>query len=170
MLVFHSIMIDVSSVNRLNLKNSNISTTLCDFSFSSLLNIEYVDPSMNELFGSILPRIGKISRSICCHEYRAWIWLVLKSSSPPLERKSLDWFNSKANKPASLGNLSLHFFFTSKHFFYRSNHLPSPSPPTLHNLNKLENLFLFQNNIYRLISVGVRQLKSLLLILIRWFY
>ena len=63
-LVFHAIMIDVSSVNRLNLKNSNINTTLYDFSFSSLLNIEYVDPSMNELFGSILPRIGNLSKLI----------------------------------------------------------------------------------------------------------
>ncbi|KAL3514130.1 hypothetical protein ACH5RR_026847 [Cinchona calisaya] len=52
------------SVNRLNLSDSNINGTLYNFPFSSLPNLEYIDMGNNELWGSIPPQIGNLSKLI----------------------------------------------------------------------------------------------------------
>ena len=49
------------SVIRLNLTNSGLKGTLHEFSFSSLLNLSFVDLSMNELFNTISISIPNLS-------------------------------------------------------------------------------------------------------------
>ncbi|PHU08496.1 hypothetical protein BC332_20356 [Capsicum chinense] len=47
-------------INRLNIANVGVTGTLYDFPFSSLPFLEYVDLSMNQLFGPIPPELGKM--------------------------------------------------------------------------------------------------------------
>ncbi|CAI9782603.1 unnamed protein product [Fraxinus pennsylvanica] len=52
------------SVNRLNLTNASIHAFLYDFPFSSFPNLAHIDLSVNRLFGTIPPQIGKLSKLV----------------------------------------------------------------------------------------------------------
>ncbi|XP_027166043.1 MDIS1-interacting receptor like kinase 2-like [Coffea eugenioides] len=123
------------SVNRLNLTNSNVSTTLSDFPFSSLPNLEYVDLSMNELFGSIPPQIGNLSKLI----YLDFSFNQLSQEIPP--------------EIGLLRNLQV--------LHLNENQLSGPIPVELSHLVCLTELVLNTNNISGTISSSLANLRNL---------
>ena len=54
----------VGSVIKINLSRSNLKGSLHEFSFSSFINLEYVDLSQNSLSGTIPPQISDLSNLI----------------------------------------------------------------------------------------------------------
>ncbi|CDP11197.1 unnamed protein product [Coffea canephora] len=123
------------SVNRLNLTNSNVSTTLSDFPFSSLPNLEYVDLSMNELFGSIPPQIGNLSKLV----YLDFLFNQLSQEIPP--------------EIGLLRNLQV--------LHLNENQLSGPIPEELSHLVCLTELVLNTNNISGTISSSLANLRNL---------
>nr|XP_027120343.1 MDIS1-interacting receptor like kinase 2-like [Coffea arabica] len=123
------------SVNRLNLTNSKVSSTLYDFPFSSLPNLEYVDLSMNELFGSIPPQVGNLSKLI----YLDFSANMLSEEIPP--------------EIGLLKNLQV--------LHLNENHLSGPIPEELSHLVHLTELDLNTNNISGTIPSSLANLRNL---------
>ncbi|KAL3507244.1 hypothetical protein ACH5RR_032626 [Cinchona calisaya] len=147
------------SVNWLNLSKSSIKGSLDSCPFSSLTNLQYLDLSLNQIFGSIPPQIGNLSKLI----YLDFSVNQLSGEIPTeignlenLTRFALGRNQLSGSIPpviGSLGNLVT--------IYLQYNYLTGPVPPTLGNLSRLEKLLLFQNHLSGSIPPEIGNLISL---------
>ncbi|XP_027168119.1 probable leucine-rich repeat receptor-like protein kinase At1g35710 [Coffea eugenioides] len=147
------------STNRLNLTNASVKGTLYNFPFSSLPNLEYLDLSCNELFGTMPPQIGNLSKLI----YLNLSANQFSQEIPPEigHLTNLLVLHLRENQlngsiPASLGNL--------KNLSYLSlynNSLSGVIPPEIGNISKLLYLRMSINNLSGPIPPEIGKLASL---------
>ncbi|XP_059635545.1 MDIS1-interacting receptor like kinase 2-like [Cornus florida] len=133
------------SVMRLNLTNSSVKGTLYAFPFSSLPNLAYIDLSMNELFGTIPPQIGKLSKLI-------YLDLSINQFSGAIPRKVgllryievLHIFQNMLNGsiPQEIGQLKSLYELA-----LCSNNLDGSIPASLGGLSNLAILYLYGNEL-----------------------
>ncbi|XP_027179474.1 MDIS1-interacting receptor like kinase 2-like isoform X2 [Coffea eugenioides] len=147
------------SVNRLNLTNSNVSTTLYDFPFSSLPNLEYVDLSMNELFGSIPAQIGNLSKLI----YLDFSINQLSQEIPPeiglLQNLQVLHLNENQLSGPIPEELSHLVYLTEVDL--NTNHINGTIPSSLANLVNLTYLSLYGNLLSGSIPPEIGNLSNL---------
>ncbi|XP_027116901.2 uncharacterized protein [Coffea arabica] len=147
------------SVNRLNLSEWSIKGSLYDFPFSSLPNLEYLDLSLNQIFGSIPREIGNLSKLI----YLDFSVNELSKEIPPeicnlrnLTRLALGSNQLSGPIPSGIGTLH-----TLVELGLEDNNLTGSIPSTFGNLNRLVKLYLFRNHLYGPIPHTIGNLISL---------
>ncbi|XP_070663072.1 MDIS1-interacting receptor like kinase 2-like [Malus domestica] len=176
------------SVNRLNLTNSGIQSTLLEFPFMSLPNLAYVDLSYNELFDQIPPEISSLTKLI----YFDVSYNQMSGKIPPeiglltsiqvlhlnannfngsipqeigqlkfVYELALNLNNLEGSIPASVGNLSQ---LTSLFLF--GNQLSGSIPPEIGNLSKLVEVDLFDNYLSGPIPLSFGNLKNLTIMML----
>ncbi|XP_027166050.1 MDIS1-interacting receptor like kinase 2-like [Coffea eugenioides] len=123
------------SVNRLNLSEYMIKGSLYDFPFSSLPNLEYLELSLNQIFGSIPREIGNLSKLI----YLDFSVNELSHEIPP--------------EICNLRNLT--------HLALGSNQLSGPIPDGIGTLHNLIELYLNNNTLIGPIPKELGDLKLL---------
>ncbi|XP_027117129.1 uncharacterized protein [Coffea arabica] len=146
-------------VNRLNLSDWSIEGSLYDFPFSSLPNLEYLDLSQNQIFGSIPKQIGNLSKLSYLNFYAN----ELSQEIPPeiCNLRNLTHLDFESNQlsgpiPVAMGNLiSLQFLSLCQ------NNLTGAIPKSLGNLTNLIILYLYENQISGSISKEIGDLKFL---------
>ncbi|KAK7842531.1 mdis1-interacting receptor like kinase 2 [Quercus suber] len=109
------------SITTLNLTNSGLKGTLHDFPFSSLPSLACLDHSMNELFGTIPPKISHLSK---------------------LKYLDLSFNNFSGAIPPQIGLL-----INLEILSLAENQLNSSIPPEIGQLKSLNALSLFANNL-----------------------
>ncbi|CDP20008.1 unnamed protein product [Coffea canephora] len=122
-------------VNRLNLSDWSIEGSLYDFPFSSLPNLEYLDLSQNQIFGSIPKQIGNLSKLSYLNFYAN----ELSQEIPP--------------EICNLTNLT--------HLDFGSNQLSGALPESPGNLTNLIILYIYENQLSGSISKEIGDLKFL---------
>ncbi|XP_006364872.1 probable LRR receptor-like serine/threonine-protein kinase At4g08850 isoform X5 [Solanum tuberosum] len=122
-------------INKLNISNSGVIGTLHDFPFSSLLFLEYVDLSMNNLSGPIPAEIGKLVN---------------------LVEVALDTNQLTGHIPPEIGNL-----INAKLFYAFSNELAGSIPIEIGKMKSLESLSLQRNNLSGSIPKHLGELTKL---------
>ncbi|KAM4075277.1 hypothetical protein ACB094_10G157200 [Castanea mollissima] len=149
----------VGSVIKINLSHSSLKGSLHDFSFSSFINLEYVDLSQNSLSGTIPPQIGDLSNLIYlnlsinqfCGKIPPEIGLLTNLKVLRLGMNKLD-----GSIPQEIGQLrSLNVLAL------QSNYLDGPIPPSLGNLSNLGYLCLDQNSLSGSIPLELGNLTNL---------
>ncbi|ONI14195.1 hypothetical protein PRUPE_4G268100 [Prunus persica] len=172
-----------ASVNRINLTNSGIQGTLYEFPFLSLPNLEYIDLSLNQLFGAIPSQISSLSKLI----YLDLSYNNLSGKIPPeigllnnlqvlhlfenqlngsipreigqlkfLNELSLETNNLQGPIPASFGNLS-----NLEGLYMQENYLTGAIPPSFGNLEHLTTIYLYNNQLSGSLPSEIGNLKSL---------
>ncbi|CAN6553758.1 unnamed protein product [Malus baccata var. baccata] len=136
------------SVNRLNLTNSGIQSTLLEFPFMSLPNLAYVDLSYNELFDQIPPEISSLTKLI----YFDVSYNQMSGKIPPEIGllTSIQVLHLNANKfngsiPQEIGQLKFVYELA-----LNLNNLEGSIPASVGNLSQLTSLFLFGNQLSEL--------------------
>jgi Leucine-rich repeat (LRR) protein len=122
-------------INQLNLTNSGVKGTLHNFPFSTLPNLEFLDLSANQLFGSIPSQMGNLTNLTLLYLYDNQL-----SGSIPIE----------------LGNLDQLSNFALSH-----NNLSGLIHTSLGNLTKLIWLYLNDNGLFGSIPKELGNLKQL---------
>ncbi|VVA28306.1 PREDICTED: MDIS1-interacting receptor like [Prunus dulcis] len=148
-----------ASVNRINLTNSGIQGTLYEFPFLSLPNLEYIDLSLNQLFGAIPSQISSLSKLI----YFDLSYNQLSGRIPPeigllnnLQALHLNTNQLNGSIPQEIGNLK-----SLVELCIDDNHLSGPIPSSLGDLTNLTLLYLFKNNLSGTIPKEIGNLKSI---------
>ncbi|XP_058222202.1 MDIS1-interacting receptor like kinase 2-like [Rhododendron vialii] len=149
------------SVTRLNLTNSGINGTLETFSFSSFLNLAYVDLSMNELSGPIPPQISSLPLV-----YLDLSINLFSGNIPPeighltnLETLHLVENRLNGSIPQEIGQLR-----SLSELALYTNHLSGPIPSSLGNLGNLVSLYLYDNQLFGSIPEEIGNLTNLELV------
>ncbi|KAM3688508.1 hypothetical protein ACJW31_10G155700 [Castanea mollissima] len=149
----------VGSVIKINLTHSSLKGSLHEFSFSSFMNLEYVDLSKNSLFGTIPPQISNLSNLIYLNlsmnqfsgKITPEIGLLTNLKVLRLGMNKLD-----GSIPQEIGQLrSLNVLDL------QSNYLDGPIPPSLGNLSNLGYLCLDQNSLSGSIPLELGNLTNL---------
>ncbi|CDP11195.1 unnamed protein product [Coffea canephora] len=147
------------SVNRLNLSAWGIKGSLYDFPFLSLPNLEYLDLSLNQFFGSIPRQIGNLSKLI----YLDFSVNELSQEIPPeiCNLRNLIHLALVRNQlsgpiPPEIGTM-----YNIVDIYLEFNNLTGSIPASFGNLNRLVNLYLFQNHLSGLIPHAIGNLISL---------
>ncbi|CAL9016480.1 unnamed protein product [Prunus brigantina] len=147
------------SVNRINLTNSGIQGTLYEFPFLSLPNLEYVDLSLNQLFGAIPSQISSLSKLIYLDLSRN----KLSGKIPPelgllnnLRVLHLNENQLNGSIPQEIGKLK---FLVDLEL--SQNHLNGSIPTSLGDLSNLEFLYLQGNQLSGTIPKEIGNLKSI---------
>ncbi|KAF3963153.1 hypothetical protein CMV_012434 [Castanea mollissima] len=149
----------VGSVIKINLTHSSLKGSLHEFSFSSFINLEYVDLSKNSLFGTIPPQISNLSNLIYLNlsmnqfsgKITPEIGLLTNLKVLRLGMNKLD-----GSIPQEIGQLrSLNVLDL------QSNYLDGPIPPSLGNLSNLGYLCLDQNSLSGSIPLELGNLTNL---------
>ncbi|XP_075639903.1 uncharacterized protein LOC142611687 isoform X1 [Castanea sativa] len=149
----------VGSVIKINLTHSSLKGSLHEFSFSSFINLEYVDLSKNPLFGTIPPQISNLSNLI----YLNLSMNQFSGKFPPesglltnLKVLRLGMNKLDGSIPQEIGQLrSLNVLDL------QSNYLDDPIPPSLGNLSNLGYLCLDQNLLFGSIPLELGNLTNL---------
>ncbi|GMN45319.1 hypothetical protein TIFTF001_014511 [Ficus carica] len=123
------------SVTIINLTKSGLQGTLGEFQFSSFPNLEYLDLSMNSIFGTIPPEISSLSKLA-----------YLDLSTNQLSGKI----------PMEMGNLS-----NLVELYMGTNNLTNSIPSTFGSLEKLRVLSILQNNLSGPMPISLYDLKNL---------
>ncbi|PHT26228.1 hypothetical protein CQW23_34159 [Capsicum baccatum] len=146
-------------INRLNIANVGVTGTLYDFPFSSLRFLEYVDLSMNQLFGPIPPELGKLTSLVHLNLSNNQI----SGSIPPqtgsltkLETLSIFKNHLNGSIPSELGKLK---HLTDLELY--ANQLSGSIPITLGDLTELKLLYLYSNQLSGHIPSELGNLKNL---------
>ncbi|XP_059650479.1 MDIS1-interacting receptor like kinase 2-like [Cornus florida] len=147
------------SVTRLNLTNSSVNGTLYDFPFLSLPNIAYIDLSMNGLFGTIPPQIGKLSILIYLDlSINQFLGII-----PPqiglltnLQVLHLNQNQLNGSIPKEIGQLKSIYELALS-----SNNLDGPIPTSLGSLSSLAYLYLYENELSGSIPLEMGNLVNL---------
>ncbi|XP_027120749.1 MDIS1-interacting receptor like kinase 2-like [Coffea eugenioides] len=147
------------SVNRLNLSEYSIKGSLYDFPFSSLPNLEYLELSLNQIFGSIPREIGNLSKLI----YLDFSVNELSQEIPPeiCNLRNLTHLALGSNQlsgPIPSGIGTLHNLIE---LYLDNNTLIGSIPATFGNLTRLVNLYLFHNLLSGPIPPTIRDMISL---------
>nr|XP_027116890.1 MDIS1-interacting receptor like kinase 2-like isoform X1 [Coffea arabica]XP_027116891.1 MDIS1-interacting receptor like kinase 2-like isoform X1 [Coffea arabica] len=176
------------SVNRLNLSEYSIKGSLYDFPFSSLPNLEYLELSLNQIFGSIPREIGNLSKLI----YLDFSVNELSQEIPPeiCNFRNLTHLNLGSNQfsgpiPSGIGTLhnlielylhnntltgSISATFGNLtrlvNLYLFQNHLSGPIPPTIGNLSSLQSLILYQNTLTGVIPNSLGNLANLIALIL----
>ncbi|KAM3269739.1 hypothetical protein P3S67_029645 [Capsicum chacoense] len=132
-------------VNTLNITNASVFSTLCDFPFSSLPFLEYLDHTMYNFSGTIPPEIGELSGQFLLGNLKNLNTLALYNNqlSGPI--------------PSELGNLK-----SLNYLLLHNNQLSGPIPGELRNLKNLNYLVLSNNkNLFDPIPSELGNLKKL---------
>ncbi|XP_059281189.1 probable leucine-rich repeat receptor-like protein kinase At1g35710 [Lycium ferocissimum] len=170
-------------VNGLNITNANVNGTLYNFPFSSLPFLEYVDLSLNQLSGTIPPKIEKLNNLVDLD-----LSMNNLSRSIPItvgdliELKILYRYSNQLSGPISseLGNLKNLSDLELSHnqltgsipitlgdltelqiLYFHSNQLSGPIPSELGNLKKLSDLELSHNQLTGSIPITLGDLTEL---------
>ncbi|KAJ4707480.1 putative Receptor protein kinase [Melia azedarach] len=123
------------SITRIDLYASGITGELGRLNFSCFPNLEYLDLTANNLFGSIPSQIGALSR---------------------LESLSLDDNSITGTIPIQIGSLK-----NLKTLSFFNNNLSGSIPPQIGALSKLESLLLSKNSLRGTIPLEIGYLKNL---------
>ncbi|XP_019197218.1 PREDICTED: MDIS1-interacting receptor like kinase 2-like [Ipomoea nil] len=130
-------------VMRLNLSNGNINGTLHSFPFASLPNLEYIDFSMNALYGTLSPQITNLSELTYLDlSMNRFSGNIPEQISLLTNLRTLHLFQNQLNGsiPREIGRLRKLNELALYH-----NSLSGPIPNSLGNLTNLTHLFLYQN-------------------------
>ncbi|CAL8150033.1 unnamed protein product [Prunus armeniaca] len=148
-----------ASVNRVNLTNSAIQGTLYEFPFLSLPNLEYVDLSLNQLFGAIPSQISSLSKLI----YLDLSHNQLSGKIPPeigllnsLQVLHLNENQLNGSIPQEISQLQF-----LNELCLQKNNLTGPIPPDFGKLKDLTMMYLFKNQLSGSIPSEIGNLKSL---------
>ncbi|XP_060182473.1 MDIS1-interacting receptor like kinase 2-like [Lycium barbarum] len=143
-------------VNRVNITNSNVNGTLYDFPFSSLLFLEYIDLSKNQLSGTIPPEIGKLTNLV----YLDLSINKISGTIPPqigaLTKLEVARNNISGSIPPEIGNIS-----RLERLDLSSNHLVGQIPKEFGKLTLLGRLFVQNNHISGNIPMELGSMKKL---------
>ncbi|KDO37259.1 hypothetical protein CISIN_1g0413001mg, partial [Citrus sinensis] len=150
---------DAGRVTNISLRNTGLSGTLRDFSFSSFPQLVHLDLSLNGFFGTIPSQIGNLTK---------------------LSYISLDSNQLSGKIPAEVGLLThlkvLSFQFNEldgsippevcqlssiEELFLYSNHLNGSLPPFLGNLSNIVRLYINNNSLSGSILTNIGNLKFL---------
>ncbi|PRQ19822.1 putative protein kinase RLK-Pelle-LRR-XI-1 family [Rosa chinensis] len=150
------------SISRINLTNSGIQGTLHEFSFSSFPNLEYIDLSINKLFGVIPPQISSLSKLM-------YLDLSNNQLSGRIPQEigfliSLHTLQLKKNQlngsiPQEIGQLKSLLVLS-----LIENRLTGPLPLSIGNLSKLEVLYIRDNQVSGSIPHVIGNLKNLVVL------
>ncbi|GAY65679.1 hypothetical protein CUMW_242990 [Citrus unshiu] len=131
---------DAGRVINISLRNTGLSGTLRDLSFSSFPQLEYLDLSLNGLFGTIPSQIGNLSK---------------------LSYISLDSNQLFGKIPLEVGLLTHLKLSSIEELFLYSNHLNESFPPFLGNLSNIVRLYINNNSLSSSIPTNIGNLKFL---------
>ncbi|KAM7461608.1 hypothetical protein LguiA_029729 [Lonicera macranthoides] len=131
------------SVNGLNLSRSNVKGTLYDLSFRSFPNLKCVDLHINELFGTIPPQIGSLSKLVYLNlSSNKFVGIIPHEICLLTSLEVLDLFENQLNGsiPHDIGRLK-----SLIELALYTNNLDGPIPSSIGNLSNLANLYLYTN-------------------------
>ncbi|CDP19636.1 unnamed protein product [Coffea canephora] len=151
------------SVNRLNLSEYSIKGSLYDFPFSSLPNLEYLELSLNQIFGSIPREIGNLNLThlnLGSNQFSGPIPSGI-GTLHNLIKLFLEDNNLTGPIPSTFGNLSR---LVNLYLFH--NHLSGPIHPVVGNLSSLQFLILYQNNLTGAIPNSLGNLANLIALIL----
>ncbi|KAH0683668.1 hypothetical protein KY290_022291 [Solanum tuberosum] len=146
-------------VNRLNITNASVNGTLYDFPFSSLTFLEYVDLSMNQLYGIISSAIGNLTNlvylDLSANQFSGTIPTQIGSLT---KLETLYIFENHLNGsiPGELGNVK-----NLAELVLDYNQLTGPIPASFGNLRNLRTLYLHANKLHGSIPKGLSYLDKL---------
>ncbi|KAM3237867.1 hypothetical protein P3L10_012897 [Capsicum annuum] len=142
----------------LNITNVGV-TVHYDFPFSSLPFLEYVDPSMNQLSGTIPSEIGKLTNLVYLDLSIYQISCKIPTQIGSLAKlETLFIFNNHLNGfiPVELGKMK-----SLKVLALGSNNISGPIPSELGNLKHLTDLELFHNQLSGSIPITLGDLTEI---------
>ncbi|PHU08497.1 hypothetical protein BC332_20357 [Capsicum chinense] len=137
-------------INRLNVANVGVTGTLYDFPFSSLRFLEYVDLSMNQLFGPIPPELGKLTNLVQQSDFSEL------GNLKNLTDLRLSYNQLSGSIPITIGDLT-----ELKILYLGLNNLSGPIPSELGKLKHLTDLELSYNQISGSIPITLGDLTEL---------
>ncbi|XP_049349576.1 MDIS1-interacting receptor like kinase 2-like [Solanum verrucosum] len=146
-------------VNRLNITNASVNGALYDFPFSSLTFLEYVDLSINHLYGSIPSAIGNLTNlvylDLSANQFSGTIPTQIGSLT---KLETLYIFENHLNGsiPGELGNVK-----NLAELVLDYNQLTGPIPASFGNLRNLRTLYLHANKLHGSIPKGLSYLDKL---------
>ncbi|XP_061988775.1 MDIS1-interacting receptor like kinase 2-like isoform X2 [Rosa rugosa] len=150
------------SISRINLTNSGIQGMLHEFSFSSFPNLEYIDLSINKLFGVIPPQISSLSKLMYLDlsnnqlsgRIPQEIGFLISLHTLQLNKNQLN-----GSIPQEIGQLKSLLVLS-----LIENRLTGPLPLSIGNLSKLEVLYIRDNQVSGSIPHVIGNLKNLVVL------
>ncbi|KAL6179887.1 hypothetical protein ACLB2K_046558 [Fragaria x ananassa] len=150
------------SISRINLTNSGIQGTLNEFSFSSFPNLEYIDLSINKLYGVIPPQISFLSKLMYLDlsnnqlsgKIPQEIAFLINLHTLQLNRNKLN-----GSIPQEIGQLK-----SLRVLSLVENQLTGLLPLSIGNLSKLQVLYIRDNQISGSIPNVIGKLKNLVVL------